>query len=343
MPKVRRCQTYLRSMWRMRWRILARNGLLIVLALCAVCASVEYALERRDAARLTANDSFYAVGGRHIRYHLTSQGSQGPTIVLVNGLTASLEQWSSVQTALGATSPVLTYDRGGSGFSDPADAHDAVADADELNQILHSPGIVTPVVLVSYSSSAMMAVVFAARYPEAVEGMVFVDPTMRSQVPGTKTYRRIYLRPSLLSPLEAFFGFTRLKFAIARRDALSRSAAAERTDAILVSTHHWLASAHEAMNLDKSADEADAAQAARSLAGLPVGVVTTLDPTESEGARDFHDRQTALAAKSKRGILRTLHIDHSVLLKDPVAVGSIVDLIRLITNEARASSVTDLN
>jgi pimeloyl-ACP methyl ester carboxylesterase len=329
-------------MLRIRWRILARNGLLIVLALCAVSASAEYALERRDAARLTANDSFYAIGGRHIRYHLTGQGAQGPTVVLVNGLTASLEQWNSVQTALGATAPVLSYDRGGSGFSDPADAHDAVANADELNQILHSPEIVRPVVLVSYSSSAMMAIVFAARYPEAVKGMVFVDPTMRPRMPGTKTYKRIYLRPSLFSPLEAFFGFTRLKFAIAGRDAPSRSPVAERTNAILVSTHHWLASAHEAMNLDKSADEADAAQAARSFAGLPVGVVTTIDPAGSEGAREFYDRQTALAARSKRGIVRTVHTDHSVLLNDPVAVGSIVDLIRLISNEERASSVADL-
>jgi pimeloyl-ACP methyl ester carboxylesterase len=323
---------------RTRWPGLVRKGLLPVLGLCAISALIEHVLELRDAARLTASDSFYEAGGRRIRYHRTGPSAPGPTVVLLNGLMASLEQWNAVQTALSTVTPVVSYDRSGTGFSDAADAHDANADADELDQLLHSPEIAGPFVLVSYSSSSMTAIVFAARHFDVVKGIVFVDPTLRSPAPGTKTYRRIYWRPAVMNPLEAFFGYTRLKLAIADRNAPPSSPASERWNAVVESTHHWLASSHQAMSLDESADEADAAMSTHSFADLPLGVISTLDPTESEYLRDLFDRQKKLAASSQSGIMRAARGDHSQLLNDPVAVGSIVDLIRTIVDEVRAKT-----
>jgi pimeloyl-ACP methyl ester carboxylesterase len=323
---------------RTRWRVLARNGLLLVLSLCAVSALIEHVLELRDAAWVNASDTFYAARGRRIRYHRTGPSAPGPTVVLLNGVMASLEQWNGVQTALSTVMPVVSYDRGGTGFSDPVDAHDANADADELDQLLHSLEIAGPLVLVSYSSSSMMATVFAARHLDVVKGIVFVDPTLRSPAPRTKTYRRIYWRPAVTNPIEAFFGYTRLKRAIAGRNAPPSSPASERWDAVVESTHHWLASAHDAMSLDESADEADAAMATRPFADLPVGVLTTADPAKSEYYRDLLDRQRKLAVNSERGIMREAHADHSELLNDSVAIGSIVDLTRTIADEVRAKA-----
>ena len=327
-------------MSRTRWRVLARKGLLLVLGLCAVSALIEHVLELRDAARLTASDTFYAAHGRRIRYRLTGPSAPGPTLVLLNGLMASLEQWNVVQAALSTAAPVVSYDRGGTGFSDPADAHDANADADELDQLLQSPGIAGPFVLVSYSSSSMMATVFAAKHLDVVKGIVFVDPTTRSPAPGRKTYRRMFWRLAVVHPLEAFFGYTRLRQAIAGRNAPPSSPASERWNAVIESTQHWLASAHDAMSLDESADEADADMATRPFADLPLGVLTTVDSAESEDLRDTFDRQKKLAASSERGIMRAAHCEHSELLNDPVAVGSIVDLIRTIVDEARAKAAT---
>lgn len=113
---------------------LIRTALLLLLILCAAGGPVEHYPGRRDAARLTANATFYTEGDRRVRYYLTSpQGrngadASGPTVVLLNGMMASFEQWSTVQGALGATTPVLSYDRSGNGFSDLAHAHGAEAD-----------------------------------------------------------------------------------------------------------------------------------------------------------------------------------------------------------------------
>jgi hypothetical protein len=173
---------------------------------------------------------------------------------------------------------------------------------------------------------------------DVVKGVVFVDPTLRSSAPGTKTYRRMFWRPSVMNPMKAFFGYTRLEQAIAGRNAAPPSPVSERTNAILESTHHWLATAGDSMSLDESADEADAAMATGSIGDLPLGVFTTLDPGESEFVRDIFDRQKRLAASSHRGILRTARGDHNELLNDPVSVGSIVDLIRTVVDETRVKA-----
>jgi pimeloyl-ACP methyl ester carboxylesterase len=315
------------------WLVLARNGLLVVLGLCALGALIEYVLERRDAARLTANETFYTAHGRRIRYHLTGPPiPAGPTLVLLDGISGSLEQWERVQTVLSTVSPVLSYDRGGAGFSDPADAHDANADAEELDELLHSPQMPgPPFVLVSFSSASMMAIVFAARHRDVVKGIIFADPILGVPTPGTnmKSYRRIFWRPTLANTPEAFFGYTRLRHVLATRNVPPATPVSERSNAIVVSTRHWIASAHDALSLDASADEADSVMSTRPFADLPLGVLITLDPA----LRQFFEPQQKLATRSDRSIVRTVHCEHTQLLNDPVAVASLIDLIQTIVAE----------
>lgn len=320
-------------MFRARWRALTRNALLFVLGTCAVSALLEHILERRDASRLTAHETFYTAGGRRIRYHLTGASSPGPTVVLLTGLAASLEQWDRVQSALGTASPVLSYDRTGTGFSDPVDGYDANAQAEELNQLLQSRLFRKPVVLVCYSSSSMLAIVFGARHRDMVKGIVLVDPTAPLLVPGRETYRRMLLRPSVINPLQAFFGYTRLKQAIEGRDAPPPSPVLQRSKAILVSTHHWLAAARDSMSLDASAYEADAVMASHPFADIPISVLSTAEP-ENKNDPTF-GRHQALASSSHFGFMRSIRADHSQVLNDPVTVGFIVDMIRRVIGETR--------
>jgi pimeloyl-ACP methyl ester carboxylesterase len=334
------------GMYRTRWRSLAFKSLFLVLGFCAVSALIEHVLERRDMARLTTGDTFYTTQGRRIRYHLTGQHNPGPTLVLLDGATASLEQWEGVQAALSTESPVISYDRGGTGFSDPAHEHGANADADELNQLLHFPDIRGPFVLVSYSSSSMMAAVFAARHLDVVKGIVFVEPSPLGLPalpgPGTKTYRRVFWRYNLVA-IQSFFGYTRLRLAMNEgHSAPPSSPAEERYDAILKSWHHWLASTYEVMTLDTSVTEANTALATHPFSHLPLGVLVTINPAESEYLKEVFERYRTLAASSQLGVMRVAHGNHERLLKDSVLLGSTVDLIRAIVDKSRAEAAVGM-
>jgi pimeloyl-ACP methyl ester carboxylesterase len=330
------------GMYRARWRSLAIKSLFLVLGFLAVSALIEHVLERRDRARLTTGDTFYTTQGRRIRYHLTGQHNPGPTLVLLNGATASLEQWEGVQAALSTDSPVISYDRGGTGFSDPANEHDANADADELNQLLHSPEIKGPFVLVSYSSSSMMAAVFVARHLDVVKGIVFVEPSPLGlpSLPGAgrSTYRRVFWRYNLYA-IQSFFGYTRLRLAMNEWHSTPNfSPAEERYNAIIKSWHHWLASTYDVMTLDTSVTEAAAALATHPFSHLPLGVLVTIDPTESEYLKKVFERYETLAASSQLGVMRVARGNHDRLLKDPVILVSTRDLVRAIADKSRAEA-----
>jgi hypothetical protein len=92
------------------------------------------------------------------------------------------------------------------------------------------------------------------------------------------------------------------------------------------------------MNLDDSADEADAVMATHPLAHLPLALLTTADPAESQGLRYAFEEQKKLAASSERSIMRAVHGEHSQFLNDPVTIASILDMIGTIVDEGRAKA-----
>jgi pimeloyl-ACP methyl ester carboxylesterase len=320
-----------------RWRGFAFISLGVCAVVLVISALVEQLLERRDEARLTANETFLAVQGRRIRYRLMGESHPGPSLVLLDGLTASLEEWDGVQAALSSEAPVLAYDRGGKGFSDLARAYGADADADELNQLLRLPGLRGPFVLVSYSSSSMLATIFAAAHPDLVKGIVFVEPAPLGlpslPAPNTNSYFRVFWRFNLYT-VQAFFGYTRLRLALQERGAPGfTTVSAQRYNAIIKSWHHWLASAHDADSLDSAAKEADSVLTRQPFAHLPLGVLVTIDPAESPYLGEIVARDRQLAASSSRGILREAHGNHDRLLKDPAVYASTVDLVRAVVAE----------
>jgi pimeloyl-ACP methyl ester carboxylesterase len=93
--------------------------------------------------------------------------------------------------------PGRLYDRSGLGWSDPGPRpHSAGRIADELHQLLDAAGVPAPYLLVGHSLGGMVVRLYAARHPDAVAGMVLVDPTpedyqrrigrlnWRSSIPG---------------------------------------------------------------------------------------------------------------------------------------------------------------
>jgi pimeloyl-ACP methyl ester carboxylesterase len=329
-----------------------RKAILIVLGFVAGSALIEHALELGDAARLSAYSTFHSVHGRKVRYQLAGAGQPGPTIVLVCGAMASLEEWDSVQAALSADAPVVSYDRAGMGFSDYSEGYDAIAQAEELEGILRAPGISPPFVVVSYSGSASLARVFTATHRDSVKGLVFLDPTIPEAVRATQG-RGVYLRKYTWAlgkkMIGSFFGYLRLKQVIARtataepvhvnpwgqRHELALPQVLEREEALEVSFHYWLAITRDVFALDRSDEEAAATPWFDTIA---VGVLSVVDPDASELDRAIVAGQRDMATKSTRGIfLAGAHVGHANILSDPVASPAAVDLIRTIRNLARGT------
>lgn len=142
-----------------------------------------------------------------------------------------------------AVAPVVSYDRGGMGFSDDSsESHDARAQASELDALLHVPNLSPPFVIVSFSSGSLVARIFAAEHRDVVKGLVFVDPMVPEASEAMPTNRRVtYMRKFIRLVVTGFvgslFGFSRVRRLIARRSE-TISPLVERTDAVLWSFHH---------------------------------------------------------------------------------------------------------
>jgi pimeloyl-ACP methyl ester carboxylesterase len=101
-------------------------------------------------------------------------------VLLDAGLdTAGTSEWFDFLPQLDAMGTrVCTYDRAGTGTSDPrpdGDAPTASSQAEELHALLQAADIETPIVLVPHSYSGLIARMFVHRYPHEVAGLVFED------------------------------------------------------------------------------------------------------------------------------------------------------------------------
>lgn len=314
----------------------SRGMFIAAFLLLTACATIEHVLEARDARLMTAHDTFFSVHGKRVRYRLMGQDHQGPTVVLMSGLWAALEQWDDVQQQLSESVPVLSYDRGGMGFSDPSDAHDALGEADELLELLKAPGVSRTVVLVGYSSSVFTARVFAARHPDLVAAMVLVAPSPRqrhkhSPPYSAVTYTRDLRRMLVVGELKSLFGVMRLKHQIETRHAPTTSLLDAKTWAILESSHHWFASLLESTALDLSSQEAEASGGYHD---MPLGLLVT-----SSGPVDLAERpqQCEVLTRSTNTTFRIAeHVDHSTV----IAAGHDAQVIHFILDMHAAATAT---
>ena len=110
------------------------------------------------------------------RTHIYCTGSGSPTIVLEAGAGNDSVVWSGVQPVLSKTTRVCSYDRAGSGWSDAVPGpRDADHVADELHQLLTQVGVTGPVVLMGHSIGGIYLRDYATRFPQNIDGLVFVD------------------------------------------------------------------------------------------------------------------------------------------------------------------------
>jgi pimeloyl-ACP methyl ester carboxylesterase len=120
------------------------------------------------------------VGGR--RLHLNIAGQGGPVVVLEAGIAASSLSWALVAKRVAEFTTVVTYDRAGFGWSDPAPHSSTALDcARDLAMLLERTEIPGPLLLVGHSFGGLIARIFAQTYPEQTAGLVLVDPLCRKE------------------------------------------------------------------------------------------------------------------------------------------------------------------
>jgi pimeloyl-ACP methyl ester carboxylesterase len=118
--------------------------------------------------------------------HLVCSGSARPgqpTVVLEAGLGESSLTWAGLQPLLAPSARVCAYDRAGFGWSAAVpEGHGAAATVAALRNLLAAAGEPGPYLLVGHSLGGVYARLFAQRYPEAVAGLVLLDPSHEEMV-----------------------------------------------------------------------------------------------------------------------------------------------------------------
>jgi pimeloyl-ACP methyl ester carboxylesterase len=114
------------------------------------------------------------------RLNLYCMGSGSPTVVFDSGWGDWAPAWSKVQPEIAKWTRACSYDRAGTGFSDPGPMpRTSVHIAEELRTALHHAGIGGPYILVGSAFGGDNVRTFADLYMDEVAGLVLddADPT----------------------------------------------------------------------------------------------------------------------------------------------------------------------
>ncbi len=154
---------------------------LIVLALL-VGFTYEQVGRGRDASQLPARvGQAVDIGGRILNLYCSGQGT--PTVILETGGNSPGYSLLLQQFKMAMFSRACWYDRAGVGWSDPPSSPRTSASvASDLHEALQRAGVLPPYVMVGGSVGGEYVLIYTARYPTDVAGLVLVDsasPDMR--------------------------------------------------------------------------------------------------------------------------------------------------------------------
>ncbi|HIJ88516.1 MAG TPA: alpha/beta hydrolase [Desulfuromonadales bacterium] len=146
--------------------------------------------------------------------HLQTAGTGGPTVVLEAGLGGMSAAWGWIQPETAHFCRVVSYDRGGLGWSGPDSApKSAILAAQRLHTILVCADIPPPYVLVGHSMGGLFIRVFADLYPHEVAGMVLLDavhPDQHLRSTAISTHMRTGFCFLETIPLLTLLGYVRV-------------------------------------------------------------------------------------------------------------------------------------
>jgi len=159
-------------------------------ALTAVGILYQRVASRAAVRRFPAPGELIDVGGH--RLHVTCSGTGGPPVLLEAGIAASSLSWTAVAPAVAAFTRVCTYDRAGLAWSDaPSCPRTFDRIVDELATVIGRVARGQRCILVGHSFGSFIVRGYAMRYPEAVAGLVLVDPAVEWLKPDAERAYRL--------------------------------------------------------------------------------------------------------------------------------------------------------
>jgi pimeloyl-ACP methyl ester carboxylesterase len=295
-----------------------------VMAVAAVGGAVETVGLAADQRSHAMPGRLYDVGGH--RLHLDCRGSGGPTVVLMSGLGGSSAGWARIAPAVAGTSRVCAYDRAGQGWSEDApDRQDGVAAATDLHTLLSRAGEDGPYVLVGHSIGGDHAMVYAARYPEQVAGMVLLDATSPYRT-AAGTIHAGPPGPVALLPSLARLGVGRL-LPTSFWSALPEPAASQH-EALASSPRGWRNTVDETAMMPALFSQA---RELSTLGSAPLVVLSAAGLDADPDRADAHDRMAGLSTNSSH---RQADASHTGLLDEEdgaaVSVRAIEDTVQAV-------------
>jgi len=153
----------------------------MLLLLAVLISTVAVSGQQVASGGSPAADIVYARPGQLVdaggfRLNLYCMGRGSPTVVFDSGWGDWAPAWSKVQPEIAKWTRACSYDRAGTGFSDPGPMpRTSVHIAEELSTALHHAGIGGPYILVGSAFGGDNVRTFADLYMDEVAGLVLVD------------------------------------------------------------------------------------------------------------------------------------------------------------------------
>src|ERR1043166_4389037 len=150
--------------------------ILLSAVLFARVVSAQEAASSRSPADILYARSGQLVSVDGFRLNLYCTGSGSPTVVFDSGWGDWAPAWSKVQPEIAKWTRACSYDRAGTGFSDPGPMpRTSVRIAEELHTALHRANIPGPYILVGSAFGGDNVRTFADLYMDEVAGLVLDD------------------------------------------------------------------------------------------------------------------------------------------------------------------------
>ena len=316
---------------------LARRAALLFVIGLALDLGIQAFRQAREHQALSRSATFVNDDGRRIRYLLRGGAQPGPTVVLISGFSSGLEQWDELQEHLRAHAPVLAYDRGGLGLSDPGLGYDADAQADELARLAKLAKLKLPLVLLGYSSSAFTARAFARRHPELLGGIVLLDPTLPDDILGKtwgETYaRRVqYERSPLLAAFKAAIGFMRPK-----KLPPGAPPAQKHVGVIMGWRSHWWAAYREGRQIARSAQESELDW---SKLNVPVALLSVAQEHGTPETKRRFLAHRAMAEAAGATFVNRPGWRHDQIVHEPAFLRELAGVVASVSMRARSALPT---